>query len=129
MSNAPSSALSPRERFVHLVAWVRFGKLLNLKIENGEPSFSKPPRVIYDIKLKPSVPGTFDGPKTCMAFLRFFSLIEDMALAFIDEIHVENGRPKRLKIGDALVEVMPRQRKRRRLRAPPRLGQKGQIKG
>ncbi len=98
------SALSAeRRRLLETMQRINFGRIENLTVRAGEPTFDPAPRIIRDVKLG----GGENGPRPELARENFnlksqvaemfdhLSRLDDGSVAMI---HVQNGLPCRLTI-------------------------------
>ena len=98
MSQSPS-----RHRLIEAMQQLSFGRIENLAIQNGEPVFSPPPRLIQDIKLGAGE----NGPRPELyredfmlrsSVIELFHHLERIGSGNIAAIEVRHGLPFRIVI-------------------------------
>lgn len=93
--------LSPgRQRLILLCQQLNFGRVCELRIENGEPLFEPPPSVVHDWKLDGDCGSraeiTFSDFALKQQHQRLLEAIDAVGDGMLDEIHIRSGLPCRL---------------------------------
>lgn len=107
MVSVPSkAALSPaRRRLLELMQSIHFGRVENLVVRGGEPSFDPPPRVVREVKF-----GGDNGPRPELAtgdfklkaqVVELFRELDRLGDGTALVLEVKHGLPFRLLVAEA----------------------------
>lgn len=90
----------PRQRLIHLMQRINYGRIEDLSVCRGEPVFNPPPRVIREIKF-----GNDNGPRPESGKISFplktqvrdlFAQLEALGDGVIECIEIQRGLPFRM---------------------------------
>jgi hypothetical protein len=106
-ANERKSGLSAaRRRLVELFQRINFGRVKNLTVRNGEPTFDPPPRVVTEVKFAAE-----NGPRSerCAGdfalkaqVIELFAAFDSLGDGVIDVIEVKNGLPFKMEFAEAV---------------------------
>ncbi|MEZ4651967.1 MAG: hypothetical protein R3E97_24835 [Candidatus Eisenbacteria bacterium] len=85
-------------RLLELIERIGFGRIENLWVRSGEPSFDPPPRVLRDLRLKPgpSAPATNRPGELKDQFVQLMRLLRQLGDGVVELIEVQNSLPFRV---------------------------------
>ncbi|GIW56164.1 MAG: hypothetical protein KatS3mg082_2568 [Nitrospiraceae bacterium] len=103
--NVTKASLSPaRRRLLELFQQVNFGRVERLSIQNGEPQFDPPPRIVREVKF-----GSENGPRPEVdadnfllktQVVELFQHFDQLGTGTIDVIEVKHGLPFRMIVSE-----------------------------
>lgn len=94
----------PRQRLIELLQRINYGLIEGLQVENGDPVFNPPPRVVRDLKLggnadnspRPELGRGNFKLKACV--IELFDLLDELGDGLIPLIEVKGGLPFRVQV-------------------------------
>ena len=107
MTSIPTKlSLSPaRRRLIELMQSINFGRLENLTVRGGEPTFDPPPRVVREVKF-----GAENGPRpeSAVGDFKLKAQVVDLCREFdrlgdgtVLTLEVKHGLPFRMLVSEA----------------------------
>jgi hypothetical protein len=93
-------------RLVELMRQLHFGQIVGLRIDEGDPVYDPPPRLVYDKKLgSEPAPRPVSGREDFLLkqqVVELFALFDQLRNGMIDVIEVKNGLPFRVQHSEPL---------------------------
>lgn len=104
--------LSPaRQRLVRLFQNINFGRIEELEVRRGDPTFIPSPRVFLELKLDvadgPRPESRIDNFQLRNHLERFFQQLSGLRDGTVEMIEIRNGLPFRMVIEATPAEVLP----------------------
>ncbi len=97
------SQLSPaRQRLVHLLTQVHFGRIEGLHVRNGEPVFEPAPRLTRTLKVGGRNEPQITAPDTALkaSIVELLTHIERLRDGIVERIEIAHGLPLLLEVTD-----------------------------
>ncbi len=102
METTKSNLSSSRKKLIELMQRINFGRIDGLIVENGEPVFDPPPRIILEVKFggeNCTIPEIVSGDFTLKSkALEFFTYLDHLSNGTVETIEIKHGLPFNMKV-------------------------------
>jgi hypothetical protein len=111
MMATKSASSTARKQLIEIMQRLAFGRIENLEVRGGEPSFAPPPRIIQDIKLgnehAPRLELEGDDFLLKAAVIDLFEHLKRVGDGTVAVIEVRHGLPHKLEIQHPAIGYVP----------------------